>query len=125
MNKFYKYFYLVSNACSDIYPDNSLTNFKNKLPSPIEIDENESLEIALSWIGISNDFINVPIVSNNLPSFIITNCQYPPYESSPNLQKAFLNPKVKTDCCKSIYPELGCQSWKYNFEEKHYTLKDQ
>ena len=70
MNKFYKSFYLVSNACSDIYPDNSLTNFKNKLPSPIEIDENESLEIALSWIGISNDFINVPIVSNNLPSFI-------------------------------------------------------
>jgi hypothetical protein len=124
MNKFYKSFYLVSNACSDIYPDNSLTNFKNKLPSPIEIDENESLEIALSWIGISNDFINVPIVSNNLPSFIITNCQYPPYESSPNLQKAFLNPKVKTDCCKSIYPELGCQSWKYNFEEKHYTLKE-
>jgi hypothetical protein len=39
MNKYYKSFYLVSNACSDIYPDNSLTNFKNKLPSPIEIDE--------------------------------------------------------------------------------------
>ena len=67
-------FYLISNGSEETYPENTLVEFKNKLPITIETDRNEGLEIALTSIGISNTFKNISVPPNGLPSFLITNC---------------------------------------------------
>ena len=74
MTTFKEHFYLISNACANIHEDNSLVSFKNTLPKKFETDRNEGFELAISSIGISNNFKNIPNPPNNLPNFIVTNC---------------------------------------------------
>lgn len=138
-------FYLISNASTDSYPENSLTSFKNRLPKTFETKKNEGVEISLSYLGISNIFRNILLPQNNAPSFIISNC----YKSSGSLACQsgdqlcevpidFANePKVdftgaftKEKSSSTITIEIpqsessNCYWQEYFFEDKHYELDD-
>jgi hypothetical protein len=70
-----KSFYLISNSCIDQYPENSLTNFTNRFPLPIILDQNEKWELGIESFGISTNFANIKIPGKNIPSFFTTTCQ--------------------------------------------------
>jgi hypothetical protein len=99
-----KTFFLISNGSSDIYSDNTLTNFRNRLPEIIELPENENWVAAVESVGFSNNFRNVYVPENeSLPSFIISNCK----KNIPN----------RLTKCQTIFqPEL-CPEISFNFEE--------
>jgi hypothetical protein len=68
--------FLISNGSPETYPDNKLTNFKNKLPTIFEFPENENWCVAIESIGFSTNFRNIDLPKNpDVPSFILTNCQ--------------------------------------------------
>jgi hypothetical protein len=68
--------FLISNGSPDIYPNNTLTNFKNKLPTILELPENENWCVAIESIGFSTNFRNIDLPSNpKSPSFMLSNCQ--------------------------------------------------
>ena len=68
--------FLISNGSPDIYPDNKLTNFKNKLPTIFEFPENENWCMAVESIGFSTNFRNIDLPKNlDTPSFILSDCQ--------------------------------------------------
>lgn len=111
--------YLVSNASQETYPDNSLVNFKNRLPITITVNHYESLEISLSSIGLSTKFINVPVIPNNLPSFFISSCK------DFQLQESFRF--MLDDQLSSVMHELknrGFTWHSYSFEKKRYNLEE-
>jgi len=64
--------YVFSNGGKAYFPSNTLTNFTNKFPVPLEVNQN--YEIGLESIGFSSVFKNVITPPNNAPSIIITNC---------------------------------------------------
>ena len=117
---------LISNACGDLYPENSLVDFKNRLPFVIEIGRNEGIEIALSYLGISNNFKNIPVPAKNLPSFFITDCVETAHEMN-NLGEVVQLPvhfKFKDSEDASTIPFKKCKWHQYNFEDKFYSLTD-
>ena len=64
--------YLLSNSSTDTYPNNTLTNFKTKLPSQLTFNEGERWGVAVEAIGISTDFKNITLPEKkNSPSLII------------------------------------------------------
>ena len=68
--------FLISNGSPEIYPDNRLTNFKNRLPTVFEFPENENWCMAIESIGFSTNFRNIDLPKNlDTPSFILSNCQ--------------------------------------------------
>ena len=70
-----KSLFLLSNGSGDLYPNNTLTNFTNRLPAVLEIPENEKGEIAVESVGFSCLFRNIKIPDDDTyPSFMITNC---------------------------------------------------
>jgi len=70
--KFEEYFYLFSNGGKDYYPDNTLTNFVNYFPVPLELSK--KYEVGIQALGFSSLFKNVTAPPAGVPSLIITNC---------------------------------------------------
>ena len=60
---------LLSNGSYNLYNDNSLTSFSNKLHNPISLDPSQYHYVALQEIGISLNAENIPIPSDK-PSLI-------------------------------------------------------
>jgi hypothetical protein len=65
--------FLLSNGSSDIYKNNTLTHFTNKLPAPIDLQNENKYEIAIESVGFSCLFRNIKLPEGDYPSFIITN----------------------------------------------------
>ena len=68
-----KTLFLLSNGSSDIYKNNTLTHFTNKLPTPIDLQNENKYEIAIESVGFSCLFRNIKLPEGDYPSFIITN----------------------------------------------------
>lgn len=145
MTTLYESFYLLSNACTDTYDENSLIKFKTQLPKKFETERYEGLEIAVSSIGLSNNFKNIKTPPNNLPSFIITNCFKTAglcQTEDENTVACDLPDDFDTNIDLLISPEntnyvmgkhefdfhggitTDCKWWAFNFEEKYYSADD-
>lgn len=69
-----KSLFLISNGSNEIYKSNTLTNFKNKLPEPLDFIGDDKYEIAVESVGFSCIFRNIKLPDDDsFPSFIITN----------------------------------------------------
>ena len=74
-----EYIHLLSNACTNYYPDNTLTNFKNTFPLPLDIDDR--YEVGVQEFGFSANYTNIRVPENkSIPSIIIAKCEL----SNPN-----------------------------------------
>jgi hypothetical protein len=66
---------LISNGSNAVYPNNTLSKFKNKLPEIIELEEKEKWVVAVESIGFSCMFRNIKLPNKQVfPSFMISNC---------------------------------------------------
>ena len=65
-------FYAFSNGGKETYPNNTLTNFTNSFPIPLEVQQ--SYELGIQSIGFSSMFRNIILPPKNVPSVIVTNC---------------------------------------------------
>jgi len=63
-------FYIISNASKDIFPENTLTEFRNIFPKTLSFPENDKWEVGLEAIGISSMFRNVNLPKPGIPSII-------------------------------------------------------
>ena len=64
--------YLLSNGSTNIFTDNSLTSFSNKLPSIFETNKNENIVVSVESIGFSTNFRNIHIPNGEkTPSILV------------------------------------------------------
>ena len=61
-------FYIISNASLDIFPNNTLTEFKNSLPKTLSFQENDKWEVGIETIGLSSMFQNVITPKPGVPA---------------------------------------------------------
>jgi len=81
-------FYIISNASIDIYPNNTLTEFKNKFPKTLSFSEHDKWEVGVETIGLSSMFRNVLVPHRpNIPSVLIGH--------SFNLEQQRASPEIK------------------------------
>ena len=66
--------YLISNASSNTYEYNTLSDFVNKLPNSIELEKDENVVVSVESIGMSCNFRNIFYPRENCPSIVVTNC---------------------------------------------------
>lgn len=64
-------FYILSNACQDIFPNNTLSEFKNVFPKTLSFSENDKWEVGLEAIGLSSMFRNIYLPKPNIPSIYV------------------------------------------------------
>jgi len=68
-----EYIHLLSNASTKEFPENTLTNFKNSFPLPLNIDE--KYEVGVIEFGFSLKYGNIKIPKDkSIPSIIVTKC---------------------------------------------------
>jgi len=120
-----KTFFIISNGSNNIYADNTLTHFKNRLPEVLELPENENWVATVESIGFSCNFRSVYLPDDDtLPSFFISEC----YKNIP--EKG--NFCEDADSCNNvIYFDFqdnedgkNCVWKSFRFEEKNYTPKE-
>ena len=64
--------YLLSNGSTNIFTNNSLTSFSNKLPSIFETNKNENIVVSVESIGFSTNFRNIHIPNGEkTPSILV------------------------------------------------------
>ena len=123
-----KTFFLISNGSSELYGDNTLTKFKNRLPEILELPESANWVAAVESVGFSCKFKNVHIPENKaLPSFILGNCKtnvpYTREERCKTLHKQELCATIDFDF-KNNEDGQNC-IWTYHyFEDKMYTQRE-
>ena len=76
-------FYIISNASKDVFPDNTLTEFKNVFPKTLSFPENERWEVGLEAIGVSSMFRNVSLPKKDFPSIYVVHDK----ERTPNYKE--------------------------------------
>lgn len=64
-------FYFLSNACKDVFPDNTLSEFKNIFPKTLSFLENDKWEVGLEAIGLTSMFRNIYIPKPGIPSIYV------------------------------------------------------
>lgn len=52
-------FYILSNASLDVFPNNTLTEFKNVLPKTLSFPEGDKWEVGIETVGVSSMFRNI------------------------------------------------------------------
>lgn len=114
--------YLISNGSLDVYAENTLVNFKNKLPFQIDVGRNEGIEVAISHLGISNNFKNITTPRNGLPSFFISNAKTP--YIAPDKDGHFVQIPVRFEIGNKGSALFPTDWFRYNFEEKPYSISD-
>lgn len=83
--------FLISNGSHNFFTKNSLTNFKNKLPKDINI--NNEYEIAVKSIGFSKSFKQIHAPEDDNPSFFISKSDDISYLKTPENEKKQLKAK--------------------------------
>ena len=82
------YIHLLSNGSTDAYPTNTLTNFSNKFPVPMDVDQ--SYEIGIQSFGFSSQFRSVHLPNNaDIPSIIVVVCDMPQNRVSRSINSGF------------------------------------
>lgn len=95
-----KSLFIISNGSADFHPKNSLTNFKNKLPSGIEFNKN--FEVAVKSIGFSTNFKTICVPPENYPSFFISKSPVPSFEITPKEDQVYF----RAERLKTLINEL-------------------
>ncbi len=114
-------FYVLSNSSTNSYPNNTLTNFRNKLPKPFNISNKKNVKIALERIGFSPNFRNLELPDKDFPNFVICVCK-------DQTKKTNLLSKIEGGGCK--YASFDFEDndehtyFKYRFEDKKYNLRE-
>ena len=86
--------FLISNGSHNFFTKNSLTNFKNKLPKDIII--NNEYEIAVKSIGFSKNFKQIHAPEDDNPSFFISKSEHISYVNTPvNKRKELKAQRIK------------------------------
>ena len=83
--------FVISNGSHNFFTKNSLTNFKNKLPKDINI--NNEYEIAVKSIGFSKNFKQIHAPEDDNPSFFISKSEYISYVNTPVNERKELKAK--------------------------------
>ena len=78
---------LLSNGSYNLYNNNSLTSFSNKLHKAIILDPSVYHYVALQEIGISLNAENIPVPSDKLALIYISNTGYLPANTLEELTK--------------------------------------
>lgn len=134
-----KIIYVLSNGGGNYYPTNTLTNFTNNFPIPLEVGG--KYEIGVQCIGFSSRFKQILLPSSpDIPSLIISNCNVKDrlttcideehgskhgcdgpvkFDFEDQDLKCSLTKEGRTVCVTE-----ECRYWKYYFEDKVYTTKD-
>lgn len=121
--------YLISNACAETFPSNTLTNFTNKLPVTIELDNNDNWEVGIESIGMSCLYRNVIPPQNKLtPSLFITECASTGMDRYALTSKCRKPNRNELECYdEQVHlgnPSSHCNWWKYFIEDKQYSTSD-
>lgn len=134
-----KIIYVLSNGGGNFYPNNTLTNFTNNFPIPLEVGG--KYEIGVQCIGFSSRFKHMLLPSNpDIPSLIISNCKVKDritrcvdeehgtiHGCDGPVHFDFIE-RVNVTCGigyesnKCVQEE--CKYWNYYFEDRPYTNKD-
>lgn len=65
-------FYIISNASKDIYPHNTLTDFRNRFPKTLSFNEKDRWEVGIETIGLSSMFRNIHLPNKiDVPSVMV------------------------------------------------------
>ena len=80
---------LLSNGSYNLYNDNSLTSFSNKLHNAITLDPSTYHYVALQEIGISLNAENIPIPSDKPPLIYISHTGTLPHSTLKELTTVF------------------------------------
>lgn len=74
------YIYMDSLTCSDLYPENSASKFRFKIPMPVKLDENQKWSVALldidfpkaseeynpNWLTVSSSLCSQSVLGSGL-----------------------------------------------------------
>jgi hypothetical protein len=66
--------YLQSNGSTNIFTNNSLTSFSNKLPTIFETNKNENIVVSVESIGFATNFRNIYLPNGEKTLSIIVFC---------------------------------------------------
>ena len=118
-------FYLISNSSTDLYQDNSLSNFRNNLPINFETQSHEQAEVALTFLGLTTNFQNIPIPPKGLPSLYISNC----YKKTTAVCEGGINCNIPVefkfqDNAKLAEEIVACEWGGFYFENKSYDFEE-
>ena len=126
--------FLISNGSEGTFPNNTLTNFKNKLPTTIELEKNQNWCVAVESVGFSTNFRNIELPENpEAPSFIISNCKIDVPKCDKMCTRSSTGKYICTDEECAIQLTFRFEDnednencfWKYfRFEDKFYTYYD-
>ena len=64
-------FYIISNASKDLFPENTLAEFKNVFPKTLTFKEEDKWEVGLEAIGLSSMFRNVYLPKSDVTSIYV------------------------------------------------------
>lgn len=134
-----KIIYVLSNGGGNYYPNNTLTNFTNNFPIPLEVDG--KYEVGVQCIGFSPKFKQIFLPSSpDIPSLIISNCKVKDRITRCTDEESGLvygcDGPVHFDFkdhwtykCDLIGEKQDCTAeeckyWKYYFDDRTYTYKD-
>lgn len=121
--------YVISNGSTKFY-SNTLTNFSNKMPIPLDITKH--YEIGIQSVGFWCQFQNVFTAPKTFPSLFITDCKASKQErthacedSIEGLCETLINwDDASRPVCRKGTCSPPCRIWSFYLEDKTYTTND-
>lgn len=113
-------FYIISNASKDIFPNNTLAEFKNVFPKTLSFKEHDKWEVGLEAVGLTSMFRNVFLPKPGVPSVYVGHQLDSSYKEMTIIDET-------QDWHKELYFNLdktrGFGTW-FELKDKYYTLGD-
>jgi hypothetical protein len=124
--------FVISNGSVDSYPNNTLTNFKNKLPKILEFTPEQKYEVSVEGIGFSCQFRNIHLPKKDFPSFLISNCYHKEFTTCKDFAYCPIDVHLDNTGGLTYRAALGvpsqlnvkCKLWEYRFLDKLYEQTD-
>ena len=118
--------YIISNGSPEVFPENSLTNFSNCLPSTFEIKRNENYMVSVESIGFSSKFSNILTPEENTtPSILIAhNVKLCSHEIPGSCTFSETNTQEELESCAKCLEwdfNANCLIHEYFFKNQFYT----
>ena len=123
--------YLISNGCTKLFPENSLTKFKNILPQQFNVESNEKIKVSVESIGFSAQFGNIITPEKDIPSIIVVRnpnkCSVLTPDSCRLASKKSIATPAQLDKCGkglSWFIDEFCDYKTYFIKDQFYTESD-
>ncbi len=115
-------FYILSNACQDIFPNNTLSEFRNVFPKTLSFAEDDKWEVGLEAIGLTSMFRNIYLPNPNIPSVYVCHEQ----RKRPSFRENLVENPI-LDWHKEMFFNFdkthGMGTW-FEMKDKFYTKAD-